>query len=237
MVVTSASVVVAVLARPPAARADLIFEPTRTWNGHRIYLSPARHEPDNRGCSSASENELAYFAAYDAANSLFYNDVYDPSNPYRSLRSRGYRVRVGTGTLSSAIANSNAWGATRHIVIHSNADGPPTQCSRTNRDLFGTLGIYRSGSTQGYDLTYKLSHSIGVETGRRSPGTNDIMCFNPGHPCTDTDLGELRETNAPAAYMETEYHTWNPGVTWLYDSASWAWRFGYAVDWHLGYPR
>ena len=43
--------------------------------------------------------------------------------------------------------------------------------------------------------------------------------------------------NAPAPYMETEFHTWNRGVDWLYNSPIWAWRFGRAIDNHLGFPR
>lgn len=221
---------------PQAALADYLYEPDGVpWNGKKIYLSPARHEPDNRGCQSASENELAFFAAYDAANGPFYNDQYDPDNPYSNLRKRAYKVQISTGTISTAIANSNAWGATRHVVNHSNAGS--AGCSSTNAAIHGTVGIYRSGSTLGQDLAEKLKQEIGVTPGRRSPGTNDYTCFNPGHPCTDIDLAELRETNAPAAYMETEFHTWNTGVNWLYDSQTWAWRLGLAVDQHLGYPR
>lgn len=223
---------------PQTALADYNFEPDGTaWNGQKIYLSPARHEDTGgRGeCQSASENELAFFAAYDAANGPFYNDVYDPDNPYSNLRKRGYKVQISTGTISSAIANSNAWGATRHVANHSNAR--TETCKTTNAAVHGTNGIYRSGSTLGQDLTAKLTQTIGVDSGRRSPGTNDYTCYNPGHPCTAIDLGELRETNAPAAYMETEFHTWNTRVNWLYDSQTWAWRFGLAVDMHLGYPR
>lgn len=186
---------------PQPALADYLYEPDGVpWNGKKIYLSPARHD-DTGGrdeCQSASENELAFFAAYDAANGTFYNDQYDPDNPYSNLRKRAYKVQISTGTISSAIANSNVWGATRHIANHSNARSE--SCSSTNAAAHGTVGIYRSGSTLGQDLTEKLKQTIGVDPGRRSPGTNDYTCFNPGHPCTTIDLGELRDTNAPAAY-------------------------------------
>jgi hypothetical protein len=230
----------ATLLTPPVASADLLYEPYGSWNGRKIYLSPARHEDAGaRGeCQQNRENDMAYYAAWDAANGVYFQDAYNPSSPNRNLRARGYKVRIGTGTLSSAISNSNAWGASRHVAIHSNAD-VAGQCWRTDASRFGTVGIYWSGSSAGYDLTVRLKDVIGVEWwgSYRSPGSNDYVCHNPGHPCTTITLGELRYTNAPAAYMETEFHTWNTGVNWLWNSPIWAWRFGRAIDLHLGYPR
>ena len=235
------AVLAAAFMAPGQARADQIYEPYAPWNGKKIYLSPARHLTGygaSGECQNAKEDELAFYAAFDAAWTDYYLDVYSGSSQYRNLRTRHYLVRIGDGTVSSAIANSNAWGATRHIAIHSNAD-VSGQCSRTDASRFGTVGIYRSGSALGQDLTVWLKNTIGVEIhgGYRSPGTNDYTCYNPGHPCTTINLGELRDTNAPAAYMETEFHTWNSGVNWLYNSQIWAWRFGRAVDNHLGFPR
>jgi hypothetical protein len=231
-------------AAPQFAGADLIYQPYGHWNGKKIYLSPARHEDaGHRGeCGTLTENQLAYYEAVDAATGSYYRGRYRPSSPFRNLRARGYKIRIGTGTLRSAIRNSNAWGATRHIPIHSNAD-VANQCGRTDRTRFGTLGIYRVGSTRGKDLATKLVRVLGVEPrtpytrDRPSPGTNDHTCFNPGDPCTTIDLGELREVNAPAAYMEMEFHTWNTGYNWLFEDWYWAWRFGRAIDLHLGYPR
>ena len=81
-----------------------------------------------------------------------------------------------------------------------------------------------------------LSDELRWSVGPVSPGTNDYICPNPGHTCTDFDLAELRETVAVAAYMETEFHTWTIGVNWLWDDWSWRWRIGVAVDQYLGYP-
>ncbi|HSN89431.1 MAG TPA: hypothetical protein VL025_21890 [Thermoanaerobaculia bacterium] len=169
--------------------------------------------------------------AWDAANGSYYNDVYDPNSTGRNLLARGYRVRIGRGTIQTAIDNSNAWGADLHIPIHSNAD-VAGQCSRTDASRFGTVVIYWSTSTNGQALASQLRSTVGAS----SPGTSDSTCYNPGHPCTQITLGELRYTNAVAAYLETEFHTWTTGYNWVYNSPVWAWRIGWGVDNHLNYP-
>lgn len=216
-----------------AQQADLIYEPYGTWNGYRVYLSPARHtDSGGRGeCGTTGENDLAYWVAWDATNGTYYNDVYDPTAPGRNLLARGYRVRIGRGTVQSAITNSNAWGADIHIPVHSNAD-VTGQCSRTTASRFGTVVIYWSTSANGQALATQLRTTVGAS----SPGTSDQTCYNPGHPCTTINLGELRDTSAVAAYLETEFHTWTTGYNWIYNSPTWAWRIGSGVDAHLNYP-
>lgn len=236
-----------VAAAPQFAGADQIFQPIGHWNGKKIYLSPARHEDDTQAgargeCGTLTENQLAYFEAYDATNGNYYRGRFTQTSRWRNLRVRHYKVRIGTGTLVSAIANSNAWGATLHIPIHSNADVAHA-CGRTDASRFGTLGIWRVGNPRGRDLATKLVRVLGIEAGtagtndRPSPGTHDITCYNPGQPCTAIDLGELRETRATSAYLEMEFHTWNTGYDWLLTDWPWAWRFGRGIDLHLGYPR
>lgn len=216
-----------------AQTTDLIYEPYGTWNNYRIYLSPARHtNSGSRGeCGTTGENDLGYYVAWDATNGEYFNDVYSPTSGSRNLRARGYRVRIGRGTLQSAIDNSNAWGADLHIPIHSNAD-VSGQCSRTTASRFGTVVIYYSTSSGGQALATQLRNTVGPS----SPGTNDMTCYNPGHPCTTIDLGELRLTSAVAAYLETEFHTWTTGYNWIYNSPVWAWRIGWGVDEYLNYP-
>jgi hypothetical protein len=237
-------VAVAAPADASAAR-DLIYQPYGRWNGKKIYLSPARHlqPPRARGeCGPLSEDRMAFHTAYRATNGVYFNDRYAPRSPYRNLRARHYRVRIGRGTVASAIRNSNAWGATRHIPIHSNAHAF-NDCGNTNASRFGTHGIYLRGSTRGRDLAQKLVHTIGIASYRglrRSPGTNDLVCYIPFDPqgCTRfTRLGELNDTRAPAAYMEVEFHTWQRGYNWVETSRPWAWRFGWGIDWHLRWPR
>lgn len=209
--------------------ADYTYEPYYAWNGYRIYLSPARHSPDNSGCGSYSENTGAYNVAYAATNSSYVDGVSFPMPDRGNFRVRGYRVRIGTGTITSAISNSNAWAAHRHIPIHSNARSPYT-CSSTASSQNGTWVMYRSsaGST--------LASHILSPLGWKSPGTNDRKCTDM--VCSGYVLGELSQTNAVAAYLEAEFHTWNTGVNWLRTAnTQWGWRLASGVDTNLGYPR
>lgn len=208
----------------PLAAQDLIYNPS-VPNGKKVYLSPARHSnTGSRGeCRSLSENDIGYWNARLATYANF-------SSGNQNLNQRGYTVRIGTSTLQGAINNSNAWGAHAHIPLHSNA--PSSSCTTTDASRHGTVVIYRSGSTNGQNLASKLNRWIGAG----SPGTNDYTCYNPNHPCTSIDLGELRDTAAPAAYIEAEFHTWNTGADWLWNEP-WSWRIAAGVDEHFGYPR
>jgi len=136
------------------------------------------------------------------------------------LMERGYYVRVGSGYPNQNIAASNRWGSDFHIPIHSNASGN-TACGGT---AGGTLVMYYSGSTRGRQLAEHLR----LRVGEGSPGTNDIT--------RTANEEELRETNMPAAYLETEFHDWKPGTNWLRNEEEWAWRIGYSVDDYLDYP-
>jgi N-acetylmuramoyl-L-alanine amidase len=209
----------------PAVAQDEIYT-APVPNGYRIYLSPARHSDSGaRGeCLGTDENTMGYLNALDASN----------SNHFASdnLLERGYTTRVGNGTVSSAINNSNAWGADLHVVVHSNSK-LTQNCPSTNASVYGTNVIYRSGSTRGQALASSLNSAIGPA----SPGTNDYICYNPGQPCTTIDLGELRETVAPAAYIEAEFHDWDRGANFLWNDWSWQWRIAYGIDSHLGFPR
>jgi hypothetical protein len=227
------------LASPsPGQQQDEIYYAT-FWNGYRVYLSPAVHDPSFMGdeCNTPpDENTMAYWIAYDAAQGNYYSDVANTTSDGRNLTARGYDVRIGTGTIQSAVNNSNAWPATLHIPIHSNADlqSAPTaaQCARTNPAGFGTHVIYRTGRVGSDALAVDLLGALGPA----SPGTNDMTCYNPNHPCTSIDLYELRVPTAIPAYIEAEFHTWTTGTTWLWDEWWWRWRIGVGVDQYLGYP-
>lgn len=227
LLAASAAVSALCLGSVPAAAqtTDEIYYPT-TANGYRIYLSPARHtNAGSRGeCLGTNENTMGYWNSRDATDS----NAYASNN----LLERGYTVRIGTGTVASAIANSNAWGADRHVVMHSNSK-TTQNCPSTSAGNYGTNVIYRSGSTNGQNLASNLNTQIGPA----SPGTYDYICYNPGHPCTTIDLGELRDTAAPAAYIEAEFHDWDRGANWLWNDTSWQWRIAQGIDSHLGAPR
>jgi hypothetical protein len=236
---------VGVAPQQASSAPDLRFQPIGYWNGKKIYLSPARHRtgPGAQGeCGDRTEDYMAFGSAWHATNGVYFDDRRHPNNQYRNLRSRHYKVRIHRGpTVQTAIYRSNEWGSTRHIPIHSNAITPyPNHCLNTDKTRWGTIGIYRRYNVKGKDLATKLTETIGTRSDRGlriSPGTNDHICYNPGEPCTQTDLGELREMNMPAAYMEMEFHTWQRGYNFVAASEPRSWRIGWGVDWHLGWPR
>lgn len=219
----TAGMLAACVLAAPAAAQDELYDPYGTWNGYRVYLSPARHtDAGGRGeCGGNNENDMAYSAAWTVATG---DNGYD-------LRSRGYKVRIGRGTLQSAIDNSNAWAAHVHVPMHSNAD-VTGQCARTDASRFGTVGIYWSSSANSKALTSSIHSWLAPN----SPGTHDYTCYNPGDPCTTITLGELRYTSATAAYIESEFHTWNNGITWLKNPYDWGWLVAGGIDEYLGYP-
>lgn len=209
--------------------ADSIYSPYGNWNGYKVYLSPSRHSPDNSGCGTFKENVGARDTAQAATYSPYRNGVYYPTWQDRgSLSARGYRTRIGDGTINTAISNSNAWGADLHIPIHSNAQA--FNCSTTYNSYGGTWVMYRSSAGSA------LSDDIRDTVGPSSPGTGDRICTDQA--CAGYNLGELRYTDAVAAYLEQDFHTWDRGVSWIRSSyPQWGWRIGNGIDVYLGYPR
>lgn len=63
-----------------------------------------------------------------------------------------------------------------------------------------------------------------------SPGSNDKTVY-------ETGLAELNQTYAPTAYMETEFHTWTHGTTFLGDPWQHSWLIALGIDQCRGYPR
>lgn len=211
------------------AAADESLNPHRPWNGKKVYLSPARHAPDNVGCLSYGENSGSLTVARAAASSPYRDGAHFPDLLGQgNLRSRGYQVRIGNGTVSTAIANSNAWNATVHVPVHSNARNE--SCSNSTLSSHGTWVMYVS--TGGSSLSSNILSYVGP----KSPGTNDITCTDTA--CAGYSLAELRQTNAVAAYVESEFHTWNQGVNWIRTAQQqWGYRVAAGIDSYLGYPR
>jgi hypothetical protein len=204
------------------ASADGTYLPSDAWNGVVIYLSRACHDGNdgvpggpcitNNGCSGYSENSGS--AQITAAAIL-------GTGEGENLLERGYKVIMGTGTVSQNISASNASGARLHIPIHTNARSE--SCTNTTTSVHGTEILYRS--TNGGSCADYMVARIGPG----SPGSNDRKVYR-------TDLGELNTTTAIACYIEADYHTWNSGVQWINGSVNWSWRIGYSVDAYLGYP-
>lgn len=180
------------------------------YNGNKIYLSPAKH--NNPGCGSYLEGENMRKVAHHSAH----------KGNLGNFQQRGYKVRVGHAGYQNNSARSNNWGSKRHIPLHSNAAGS-SQCSGGGG---GTITFYKPGCGLCEDLARKLKNKIGED----SAGSAYEYVASNG------SLYELNNANMKAAYVEANFHTWNPGKNWLVDYESWSWRIGYGVDVHLGYP-
>lgn len=238
------------VARPVASEAaDLEYSAIGTWNGKKIYLSPATHSNsgDRGECGPAwqHENYNGFWASWAAANSVYYKDVLNQTSSGRNLRVRGYNVRIGQDSNSVKISNSNAWGSTLHIPVHSNSytgwPANPTAAECAGSDPGGTHVLWWSNN--GHSLSIYLANWIGrygpaTWGPYESPGTNDRDdCDNKIPLCTSIyGLGELTQTVAVAGYVELEFHSSQDGAAWLKVEHIWAWRFGPAIDGYLGYP-
>lgn len=161
--------------------------------GVKVYLSPAYHNHQNIGCAGYDEEVGARAIAERA------RDV---------LVSRGYTVRVGTGSYQTNFNDSNAWGAHVHVPVHSNAGAwgcdPGDPASRG-----GTWTMYNTAGSRGHNLADFMLGAIRDY----SPGTNDQLLQR-------TDLLELK-TNARSAYAEMAFHTYYWDVVWMaFDTAT-----------------
>lgn len=84
------------------------------------------------------------------------------------------------------VRESNAWGADAHIPIHTNAcDGK----------VAGFRGFYYQANGVGHKLVKAIMDSVAPIT----PGTSDGVSAYPS-------LYEVRESNAPCAYLELGFH-------------------------------
>jgi len=192
------------------ASADEVYGPTGTANGYSVYLSPSS-QTSNVGCNGYNEASGAYQASLRAKDSLV---------------SRGYKVIIGTGTVSQRIASSNSLNVDAHIPMHSNATTTADCSNPRPASSYGTISFYAAGSSVGSRLAGELTDAIGPY----SPGTNDYKATE--------GFDELTQTSAPAGYLEAEYHTWVSGTNWLGNSYknTYAGRVGLAVDRTFGYP-
>lgn len=210
-----------VLAAGPASATLRWYPPAGTWNGYIVFLSRACHDGNdgvpggpcrpNYGCNSFNENTQSSDTAIRATSYSQRSDLLD----------RGYQVIIGDLTVGENIEDSNTYGANVHIPLHSNAK--TETCTNATTSGHGTNVYYTS--TRGKTCATWLRDRVGA----LSPGTSDQVLSN-------STWAELTATNAPACYLEAEFHTWNSGVTWLKNEEAWAFRIGWAVDDFFGYP-
>lgn len=123
-------------------------------------------------------------------------------------------------TKSDAIAESNAFKPAYHICIHSNASAANLKgCGK------GTEGFYWPGS-KGEALTKAI--------------VSEVSALNPnGFRRTDkhTTMMEIKNTNAPCAYIEVGFHDREDEANWIIENTE---KIAYAIakviGEHLGVP-
>lgn len=140
------------------------------------------------------------------------------------LLERGYKVRIGTGSLSDRVCNSNILrGQThkmRHVAIHSNApSGCPPDCKWDCTPPYnlgfawsGTMVYHYPTSSLRSDLAQELTFTVSGS----SPGTGTDGYAGHSHY-------ETSATYAPAVILETGYHTFGADAEWLENPYNWEW--------------
>jgi hypothetical protein len=226
--------------RPAAAEHTVITSSDRSfvsadgrpWNGIKVYLSSPRHrDSGSRGeCRNPGweENINGRFWNFYAANSNYYNETYDSGSPYRSLRSRAYAVTVSANArddryLANRTASDN-WGARVHLVTHTNA-----QSGGCGGSASYLLEMWKAGNEQSSTFASVLVAKLDPVT----PGGANRWAQD--------NLAELNARAAYRAYSELIFHTNRSAQHWFAgqspDAQRSTWRYGWAIDSILNYPR
>lgn len=149
--------------------------------GKKIYLSPSNQNGNLYAYGNTNECEQCNRIA-DAAKI--------------ALERCGFTVKKAPKgqTMSTSIAESNAWGADLHLPIHTNAGGGN-----------GTMCMVYSNAAE--NMKYA------------KPIYNAVQAVTPGKINYDvqvrSDLAELNSTNAIAVYTEVDFHD-NPDIAkWI----------------------
>ena len=115
-----------------------------------------------------------------------------------ALERSGVTVQVGHMIhMSEKIAQSNAFGADLHVPIHTNA---------FNGTVTGTRMFCFSSSGEGM----KACKAIFARLAPITPGTSESIQVN--------DYDEIVYTNAPAAYVECEFHDNPEAAKWIVEN-------------------
>lgn len=103
----------------------------------------------------------------------------------------------GSSGMSVRVKESNDWGATLHVCLHTNACNTKVQGTRLMAfDLKG--------------FGYKACEAIMETLAPITPGTSDNITARPG-------LYEVKNTKAPCAYIEVAFHDNKEEAQWIID--------------------
>jgi hypothetical protein len=164
-------------------------------NGNSVFLSPAGHE-QKFGCDDYEETANMRLVAESVAG---------------RLRAMGYVVYVGRGTAAQNISTSNALVPDFHVALHSNAGGPCAQTEDGGGGA-GTQLYYRVDSPGMQAIAELMLNAIAPSS---AVSRNERICLNDGADCNSFVIGEINQVNAPLAYVEAAFHTYQQDMIWL----------------------
>lgn len=205
-----------------------------SFNGYRVYLSAPRHSNSgNRGELGWEENINGRHWSYYAAQGNYISGNYT-SSLYRSITTRGYKATVSANSRDNGYltnrTSSNNWGADLHIVTHTNAGG-------------GSYFLVMVDDATNTSSDRSLRTQMDIRVGDAVPGSDVQSTDNTGYT-NWTNLAELRAAAPYNVYVEIIFHDTQSHVDWFGSGTNWAqsvtyhaWRYGYAIDKTLGYPR
>lgn len=233
---------------PAAAHHTSVTTTVYTWepgegdpyNGINVFLSAPRHSNSgSKGeCANGYEENIngRYHNTQGGGGGYYWEEPSTSSG--RSLIGRGYRVQIGPNPRDDGIgwgSGQNGWlsrefGASVHITTHSNGT---TGCpgSANHWEVFYSD---RNGHNAG--LANEMHYTYSYQD--KHPGSGYYVKHEsqsgPGQ------LFEAGDVDAPhTAYIELAFHDTSAGQDYMYSGAlgaKMAWRMGWAVDVHLGYP-
>jgi hypothetical protein len=201
-----------------------IFWFAPTWNGYKVYLSaPTHSDSGSRGECGWEENiNGRYWNSYAASvNTGGSGSLYD----------RGYYITVSGNARDNSypahVTQGNNWGANVYITTHTNASGG---CGNSASYV---LTMYRTGVSNSVSLASELQTDLHpVLPGGQNSWNCDLL-----YECTQVSASHR-------AYVELFFHTNTAAVSWFqndgtegHGGVTHSWRYGYAVDVRLGYPR
>jgi len=177
----------------------------------KVYLSPSLQEQNVGVGDFGVEMTRAYQVANLVAPYLLAQNI-----PVRMPREDWCKLSANV-LLAKVVADSNDWGSTVHVCLHTNA-GPP--------EADGTFILHYPGSAKGLKLAgliYKYLAPI-------SPGTDYGLATSPL-------FYETKNANAVVAYVEAAFHS-NPAEAkdYVFARKLYAWAIAAGILEYAGKP-
>ena len=146
----------------------------------KVYLSP----------SSQTENLYAWGGTNEAAQCRLIAAACEAA-----LKRSGFDVRTGAGTMYTRVPESNSWGASLHVAIHTNAANGKTTGTRCY--------AYRDGGDG-----FRAARAIFDKLAPITPGASEGVFVQK-------TWYEIVRTKAPCAYVECEFHDVPDAARWI----------------------